>query len=395
MNPIEQLRAAKPAHLDPDPRVEETTRARELSYALSQARTVRSRRRIAKPAWGLSLVGAAAAVTAVAVTMSGGTGGGTGSGTPAPGGATSSVTKGPAPQVSLDARSVLLAAAHSAEVQPDKVGKYWHSSTIGKNLVTAGSYALFEQSKSEGWTPYATGADTWTREQNLGVVPATPADEAAWKAAGSPTKIKVTFPDKGGSDGGPIKGSMVVSTVPGAPRISHQPLFQGDKIFWLGKNVTMKDVRGLPSSPTALKQWLLRSYEGHGTEGGDKVSADSWLFSVAAGLITDMPVTPQVRGAAFRMLANLKSLKVTENVQDSSGRSGTAVSLTTVSGSKATGKKTGLYDDRLIFNKGTGLPLAREGVVIKPGGFQAGLKPGTVFYSTLVQDSGWTDSNPS
>jgi hypothetical protein len=399
MNPIEQLRAAKPAHLDPDPRVDEMTRARELSYALSQARTVRSHRRLTKPVWGLGLVGAAAAVTAVAVTLSGGTGGtgGTGSGTvavtSAPGGAQTGTTK--APQTSLDARTILLTAAHTSEVQPEKVGKYWHSSTISKHLENAGSYSVFIQGKSEMWTPFATGVDSWTREQNLGAVPASPADEAAWKAAGSPTKIKIK---KAGADDSPSLGDEVLSTAPGAVRTNHQPLTQGDKIFWLGKNVTMKDVRGLPSSPGALKQWLLNSYEGHGTESSsDKMSADVWLFTVTTGLITDMPVTPKVRGAAFRMLAALKSLKVTENVRDSSGRVGTAVTLTTISKAKSTDsdKTAGSYEDRLIFDKATGLPLAREGVVIKPGGLQAALKPGTLFFSTLVQNSGWTDSTPS
>ncbi|MGW5160707.1 hypothetical protein ACWEPN_35020, partial [Nonomuraea wenchangensis] len=68
MNPIDELRAARPAHLGDRP-VDERTRAAELAYAMSRPRQGERRRRPAfRPAWGLALAGAAAAaVTAAAV----------------------------------------------------------------------------------------------------------------------------------------------------------------------------------------------------------------------------------------------------------------------------------------------------------------------------------------
>ncbi|ACY95844.1 hypothetical protein Tcur_0239 [Thermomonospora curvata DSM 43183] len=102
-----------------------------------------------------------------------------------------------------------------------------------------------------------------------------------------------------------------------APRLTRAPLVDGDKIFWLGRNVTMKNLRALPADPARLKAELLKWYRGHGTEAaGDPMSADVRLFTVTQGLILDMPITPKVRAAAFRMLAGLDSVKAAGPVRD-------------------------------------------------------------------------------
>jgi hypothetical protein len=119
------------------------------------------------------------------------------------------------------------------------------------------------------------------------------------------------------------------------------------------------------------------------------MESDVWLFKVSAGLITDMPVTPQVRGAAFRMLAELDTVKVMENVTDAEGRQGTAVAI------EEDVKGPAVLQNRLIFDESTGQGLANENVVVKPGGMQAGLEPGTVFNSIAVLKAGWTDTKPS
>ncbi|MEO5878430.1 MAG: CU044_5270 family protein [Streptosporangiaceae bacterium] len=405
MNPIEELKAAKPAHLDAP--TDDTTRSRELSYAMAQSRQVRARRRIAKPAWGLSLVGAAAAATTVALTVANG-----GVSTTPP----SATSQTPAaPTVSLDARNVLLAAAHSAETQPDTVGKYWHVGTVFRSLYKAGTYSVIDQQKSETWTPFDPKGQTWNRSQSLGFLPATPADAVAWKAAGSPTKINVTVEEKGqygkiplSATAGPARTThqgpvMPSSPSPSSPNSAPTPVNAAasssadDKIFWLGKNVSMTDLRGLPSDQAALKKWLLNAYEGHGTEStGDKVSADRWLYDVSVGLIKDMPVTPKVRGAAFRMLANLKSIKVIQNVKVADGRVGTAVAINGISKvqSSDTGSATGVNRDELIYDTRTGQALAQQSIVVKPGGPQKNYAPGANWYSLLVTGTGWTDVTP-
>ncbi|MFI7152025.1 CU044_5270 family protein [Nonomuraea sp. NPDC050022] len=376
MNPIDELRAARPAHLGDAP-VDERTRAAELSHAMSRPRPARRRRRNVRPVWGLSLIGAAA--TAVAVVVSS-TGGMTAQApVPARTTATSST-----PKVKLSARDILLTAAAKAARQPAGTGAYWHTVSMRRTLfaVEGAGYRVMDCQREEGWTPNATGGDQWGSIKPLGARPVTAADEEAWKQAGSPAEIPVKVPGK--------PRPMTLTTSPRKKFTDHTPLVDGDKVFWLGRNVTMKDLRGLPSDPAKLKAWLLRSYEGHSTESSsDPMSADPWLFTVSIGLIIDMPVTPQVRGAAFRMLADLDTVDVIENVTDAEGRQGTAVAV------KERTKGSGVLENRLIFDQTTGRGLANENVVVKSGGLQSAFEPGTVWNSQAVLEAGWTDRKPS
>ncbi|WP_436760951.1 CU044_5270 family protein [Streptosporangium sp. V21-05] len=414
MNPVDQLRAARPEHLGDTP-VDPRTRAAELSRAMAWPRRAPAGRRTARPGWGLGLglAGAAAAVTAVAVTVSA-TGGtvpdvssiqadpGRTIFNPSTSGPSASIPSTSSPsasapqagQAELSSRSVLLAAAHGAARQPDTTGAYWHTASVTRNLSEAadGDYTVVERTRNEAWTPSATGEDRWDRTWSLGAQLASPEDEAAWRRAGSPSKIKIEVP---GKQGGRL-GGYVLSTEPGEAKDSHAPLLGGDKVFWLGRNVTMKDLRGLPDDPDDLKTWLLRSYRGMSTEADIPMASDAWLFSVAVGLVTEMPITPKVRGAAFRMLADLKTIKVARGVTDAEGRTGSAVSIEERARAKANVKGAdGVLRNRLIFDEATGGALATESVVVKPGGLQAGFEPGTVWHSQTVLEAGWTDEKPA
>ncbi|MGW0485522.1 CU044_5270 family protein [Nonomuraea sp. NPDC003214] len=379
MNPMDELRAARPAHLGDAP-VDEGTRARELTYAMSQPRKARRGRKVVRPVWGISLAGATAAVAAAAVVVTG-TGG-------APPSAPDSVAQpaatatATATKVRLSAREVLLAAAEKAGSQPDEMGAWWHTSTMQRTLhqVAEGGYTVVERQRSEGWTSSATGGEQGGTYQSLGARPATPEDEAAWRRAGSPREFKVKVPGK--------PRAITLSTSPRKPWGGFSPLVDGDKVFWLGRNVTMKELRALPSDPGRLKAWLLRSYKGHDTESESvPMASDPWLYRVSTGLILDMPVTPEVRAAAFRMLADLDSVKVVENVTDAEGRQGAAVAVEEK-------VKDGVMETRLIFDQETGRGLASESVVVKPGDAHAGHEPGTVVSTTTVLEAGWADSRP-
>lgn len=388
MIPIDELRAARPGHLGDRP-VDEQTRAVELARAMSRPREAGQprRRRVVRPALGLA--GAAAAVTAAVVVVSGN--GAVPPTTPqTPGGQGVVASAEPsAPRVRLSARQVLLAAAEKADQQTEGSGDYWHSVSVIRNLYRAkdGDYLIMDQDRSEGWTPSATGGEQWSRSESLAAKPATEADRTAWEQAGAPSEIEVRVPGKGGGKG--KYGAITLSTSPGRAETSHSPLVDGDKVFWLGRNVTMKDLRALPSEPGELKKWLMASYEGHGTEStSEKMSGDAWLFKVSVGLIMDMPVTPEVRGAAFRMLADLDDVKVAQDVTDAEGRRGTAVSVEEgVQGG-------GVTENRLVFDEETGQALANEQVVVKPGGMQADFEPGTVWASQALIEAGWTDGKP-
>ncbi|MEU5865666.1 MULTISPECIES: CU044_5270 family protein [unclassified Nonomuraea] len=384
MNPMDELRAARPAHLGDRP-VDERTRAAELARAMSGARRPRRRRAVVRPVWGLAAL--AAGATAVAVVVAG-------NAAPQPGGQAPQAD-GQVPQagesasatprkVTLSAREVLLAAAEKADRQPDGTGDWWYTSSVSRYVYPAvkGGYLVVDRQRNDEWTPRATGGDQWSRQQRLGAEPAGEADRLAWEQAGSPSEIDVVVPVK-------KVAPMRLSTASGKPATSHSSLVDGDKVFWLGRNVTMKDLRGLPDEPAKLKKWLLDSYTGHSTESSSvKMSSDDWLFAVSVGLIVDMPVTPQVRGAAFRMLAGLDSVKVIENVTDAEGRTGTAAAL------RANDKRTGVRESRLIFDEATGRALGTESIVVEPRGAMAVLEPGTVSSSEAVLESGWTDAGP-
>ncbi|NVI88435.1 CU044_5270 family protein [Actinomadura sp. BRA 177] len=371
---LHTLREARPAELDPDAPVDGDVRRAELAHAMAGAQGAPARRRV-RPVWGLSLAGAVAAGAIVAATLV------TTGGNPA----------GLAPQrggEALDARTVLLAAAEKADGQTETMRAYWHQVTISSHLYMVGTgadhYGVVVRQKAETWTPSKPDVKTWTLQQNLGAKPATQADMAAWKRAGSPTTFEIDVPTSP-KQKGRLK-SFTAKTAPGRPEVSSSPLVDGDKVFWLGRNVTMKDLRSLPSDPKRLKAELLRWYKGHGTESNDPMSSDEWLYQVARGLVMDMPVKPEVRAAGFRMLAALPAVKSVGKVQDPQGRTGNAI---------AVDEKTprGVIRHQLIIDLSTGTALASQNIMLVPA---AGTQTpsGRTEGSTVTLTTEWTNSHP-
>ncbi|GAB3988066.1 hypothetical protein GCM10029978_109460 [Actinoallomurus acanthiterrae] len=360
----------KPA---PDDAVVAMGRDRLRTAARAPGRT-RPARRTMWMTGGLGLT-AAAAAAAVAIAATG-TPGDRPAG-PRTGGST----------VTLSARSILLAAATEADGQADKVGGYWHTTTVNRNAYrVAGGYTVVDRSQQEQWTPSRPRQEQWSRDQRLGAGPESPSDVAAWKRAGSPSTFSAPAPKPAGRA---KLEPMTLSTQPGRPSVNRAPLVDGDKVFWLGRNVSMKDLRALPADPQRLKASLTRWYAGHGTESSSEpMSSDLWLYTVVKGLITDMPVTPKVRGAAFRMLADLKTVTAVGPVKDAQGRPGTAIAIVEHT------KFGGVQQHRLILDTSTGRALGEEIVVVRPSGTTAGLAPGSVWISSTVAAQDWTDSAP-
>ncbi|NUR82526.1 MAG: CU044_5270 family protein [Nonomuraea sp.] len=369
MNPLDELRAVRPAHLDPERPVDPRTREAELAGAFAHPREVGRARRGKRPlVWGL---GRAAPVTAAAVVtgvLPGAIGG-------PPGPQRSTAAKPSATRtVPLSAKQVLLVAATSAERQPATNGRFWHTKTrqITLQHVDQG-FVVSIESENDSWVSVK---DQWHTYRDLGAKPATPADQQAYERLGSPKEV--TF--------GKGKKQLPISVTGRKPFTDH---FTSKEVYWLGRNITLADLEKLPGEPGALKAELLRFYHGTSTESDAPMSKDAWLFAVTSGLITDMPVTPEVRGAAFRMLAALPSVTSLGQVTDAAGRTGTAIGIETPS--QTTDDSKGVMQDRLIIDEQAGSALAREGVVVEPGGYQAGLERGTVWNSTTVLESAWTD----
>ncbi|GLW66112.1 hypothetical protein Arub01_43560 [Actinomadura rubrobrunea] len=379
---LRALAAARPAELDPDAPVDPAVREAELARAktaFSHVEGAVARRRI-RPMWGLGLVAAATASLVAATALTG---------TDAPTPAQSGTSAAPR---ALDARTVLLTAAEHADKQTEDVRAYWYVATMARNYFRAtspqGDYTVVLEERNESWTPSAPGGKQWGRQQNLGGRPVTQADRAVWQRAGSPStfRMKPTVVYKAG---GAVRPKMAeLDAAPGKPRLSSTPLVDGDKVFWLGRNVSMKDLRSLPADPARLKKSLLRWYDGHDTESSSvPMAADEWLFQVTRGLVVEMPVKPEVRAAAFRMLAGLKSVRSVGEVKDAQGRTGAAVAVTLKT-------PNGVLEHRLIVDPASGNALGDEIVVLKPAGVNAHLPAGTPLASTTVLTAAWTDAAP-
>jgi hypothetical protein len=365
VNAMEELRAARPAHLAGGP-VDPRTREAELARAFAQPR--QARRRVRPLARNLGLAGAALAVAATAV--AGLVTREAGPGSPPP-------TQAASEPVTLSARDVLLVAAGSAERQAAD-GRYWHVRSRSRTLqpVHQGFVISIEQER-ESWV----GArEQWGAHRTVAVRPATGADRAAWEKAGSPREL--TF---GGGKRIPVQEK---------PDPLHRGHSKNREISWLGRNVTMDDLRNLPADPEALKADLLRFHKGHDTESDAPMDEDAWLFRVAEGLVLDMPVSPEVRAAAFRMLAGLPSVTSLGEVTDAAGRTGTAIAIAGASQGKPGDTGTGQVRIRLVIDPRTGRALARESEVVSPGGMQEGLPPGTVWNTVTYLETGWTDEHP-
>jgi len=203
-----------------------------------------------------------------------------------------------------------------------------------------------------GWP----GGSVGNVQQDLGAQPASPADAAAWRRAGSPRSWKAWY-----------DYTVRVSATAG-PR---EPL--PSKEGW----TTEETYTGLPTSPARLKAVFLAhpAWFGNNTGSPDEVLSDDAL-AVMWG-----PASPAVSAAAYRVLASLPGVKMKPDVQDPAGQSGTAVWFS----------EPGPVLSLTIIDPATGILLDTEDVAQRP---VAHAPAGTVLDYTLLVSGGWTNSTP-
>ncbi|TCC41148.1 CU044_5270 family protein [Kribbella speibonae] len=294
----------------------------DVAADLGRGRRAARRRRFAGA--GLTTVAAAVVVGALAVPLAfapGAQSGGSDIAVSAPP-ATGTATK-------MSAGEVLLVAAAHEEKAEATTGKYFRVRKVqsrewtvmaGGKIVCCGSiaagpggYKLRELTVTETWTGMK-GGTAWLGTRSLGAHPATAADEAAWRKAGAPASWNAGPTDT------VTKHDQVISSKPG--KATFFELKDGaDRYTALGINGTLQDVLALPADPAQLRARLL---EVKATTAPDATEAAA-LAQLSAGLLSDTPALPKVRGAAFRLLAGLPGATVQQNVTDLSGRTGTAV----------------------------------------------------------------------
>ncbi|MEV0901077.1 CU044_5270 family protein [Actinoplanes sp. NPDC049802] len=361
---MKALADARPARLDPPG-------TPPLPFPLTAApgaarRTRRPRAAALIPAGAL----AAAAVAAVAAVVIDGE-----ASAPAPPGTGSSVQTA----TGLTAPQLLLAAAEHSSTDAPGTGRYLVLRTENGSVLTVGSgaatYRMTAKSSSEIWLSRSGGGPTRVVSQPLGLTPATPADDDAWRAAGSPGQVLVGKPLPNGETG------------PGTPvGIGAGPRTVSTSDARVHAFLSVPDLEKLPAEPEALRAALLKHFDGGG--GDMPTDRDQWLLNVASGLVTEIPVSGEVRAAAFRLIATLPGTRSLGVVADRHGRTGEGFAFTTASAF------TGSIERRFVIDAATGRALGQESRVVRPAGTTARLAPGDLLTYSVVLEQKITDAVP-
>ncbi|MFF5261817.1 hypothetical protein ACFY4C_23005 [Actinomadura viridis] len=345
---------------------------------------------------GLTGLVAAGAAAAVAVATLGG-----GGGPVAPEAA------GQAPT----ARSILLAAAEQAV--KESPGRYWRFQRENGQAYRVqgkgGGYTVLGGVMQwDDWRARSASDSDVLYARSLGSRPLTPEDAAAWKQAGSPSSFRVrsndlsltltTAPERG--IGGRPGEWTSETTTPAhrkkrigevemvCARIKKHSASEPDvdekcEAVREKSRMTLERQRVLANDPARFKE-LLFPRGGAGQTG----PADDLMFGF--DFLTRQPVSPAIRAAAFRELAEIKGVRSIGTVQDGKGRTGVGLAAR---GRMRDGSGT-VYDYQLVLEPKTYRILAGQRVVVKAGGVNTGMRPGDVLQQEIVQVAGWTNEQP-
>ncbi|MFJ8581529.1 CU044_5270 family protein [Micromonospora sp. NPDC093277] len=255
------------------------------------------------------------------------------------------------------ARDVLLVAAERSAADPTTGGRYWVTDQEHGNVREVGPanrrYQIVERQGLRAWDALSPSARGVGFFRDLGAVPFTAADRAAWQADGAPTQWVEPAP-KGIPDAKPIiiRGTPGPETAEwGAARPMPPDAKNGHAPHFLaGGPISQAELAAVPTEPAALKAWLRNRLKASEVQ---KATNDSLCWS-AQDLVFDLPVSPQVRAAAYRMLADLPGVTSLGEVTDQRGRAGVAV------GFARKGDGGHWSQARLIIDPRTGQALATE-----------------------------------
>jgi hypothetical protein len=288
------------------------------------------------------------------------------------------------------ARQVLLAAAEKTMLSSTVSGRYWVTKTERGNPYRVGSpgeeYTICGRQSVERWLAQNGTDPSYEVEQWLGAAPASGADKAAWVRDGSPTSWTLKTPP-GAVISPKEQPKRRIEAKAGPVKVSRLPDGAEQLSVGFGHLLSLAELRALPTDPAQLKALLI----GYDTADGGTGQPDDlatyqseMLFFAARDLLITLPVSPQVRAAAYRMLADLPGITALGTVTDQQGRPGSAVAHVVRSAPR------GSYEDRLIIDLQTGRALAEESRVVEPSAGSS-FEPGALLDYTLMQEAGFTD----
>jgi hypothetical protein len=282
-------------------------------------------------------------------------------------------------------------------------GRYWVTSGTVGNFLRVGPagdpYLVLEQVGVQSWAARSPRDGSPYLSQALWVRPASPADQAAWRRDGSPTEWKQIGQDTALADpyGVPGVGRLLPLSAapgkltPGWATYGSQPFLVGDKAL------SLRQLLALPADPAKLKELLLK-----GSSHYPRVSQSAYLLQ-AVPPVLQMPVTPAVRSALYRMLAAMPGIQSLGTVKDVSGKQGAAVayggryahcgnglSLNAVSRVLFT---SCTVQQVLVIDPATGLPQAEELRYTQLSPSQQWPAPSGLFSFEIFGRSHWTNHN--
>lgn len=272
----------------------------------------------------------------------------------------------PSPQPS--AQQILLAAAVSVAHQPSD-GDWWGIKRIrGMRLrEPGGRYTLQVTAAEETWMQAAQQESHWTVQQYLGARPATRSDEQAWQSDGSPTAW--TYRDSG------VGRALLLGADPerltAAPRPARSDERADTNWRLMLADKPLAEMEELPANPEQLRA-LLQPPRGDTTD----------LLNNLAALIVHVPVSSQVRAAAYELMASLPAVTAEGQATDQLGRTGQAIVYLQPDSEQPDRQER----MRLIVDPATGAPLALEE-----------LAPDTheIVEFSAVESTAWTDQKPN
>jgi hypothetical protein len=290
------------------------------------------------------------------------------------------------------ARTLLLAAAEKARTEPAP-GKaaYWVSTRVQGVLIEVGEpghrYAVMGRTTQTWWHPATAGKNGVVVTQWSGAAPASAADRAAWKKAGSPTSWPMDMP--AGCTPGP---SQRWTMQPGTPT----GVSIGDRKFTvLGEPVSAEQIRALPTDTAALQGWLLKIIRKQGLGQDGDAAVAKMLFAGLTNLLFTTPVPPAVRAAAYRVLAQVPGVRSLGATTDAEGRPGVAVSIDTNNVTEEQRADSGGPTEvRLLFDPATGRTLSTETRAVRPDDYRSWVPAGAVVDYDALSGERWTDDQP-
>lgn len=292
------------------------------------------------------------------------------------------------------AREMLLIAAERTLEEPDPgEGRFWTPSFEDGQLIQVGEpadrYAIMGTYAETKWIP-AAGSYVVLARHWAGAEPASAADQAAWRKAGSPASWA-----KDPAPGCPVDPDDVYTAAAAKAGKAVKESNHPDRFRVLGEDLTADQVRALPSDPAALKQWLIGVIKKQNLPHQTDVELGESMFDGVLNLLFENPITPRVRSAAYRVLAGVPGVTSLGAVKDAEGRSGVAVAVTrndTVAEQRA--DSGGSTRVSLVFDPATGKTLARETRALEPADYLAWVPKGALIDYRVLKSARWTDGEP-